>query len=200
MSVAGQVRIEGETRRSPSDVKVQLEASDWNYVHRAEVDGDGQLTIRTIEPDVWLVIPFAPPDLYVKSIHWGTADITDTELDLTGGVPPRTELSIVLAADGGEVSGVVRNDKQEAVDGAVVTLVPAGGSKWCYRTVNTDAGGRFMIRAIAPGSYRLWAWDKVDPNAVMFDPDFLTPYKAAAVPVEIKPGEKKPADLAITTM
>jgi hypothetical protein len=44
--------------------------------------------------------------LYIKSIHWGTTKVTDSGLDITGGVPPQTELAIVLGADAGQLEGV----------------------------------------------------------------------------------------------
>ena len=42
----------------------------------------------------------------------------------------------------------------------------------------TDEAGHFVIKGIAPGSYEIYAWDTVDINAVMYDPDFLRPYSA----------------------
>ena len=42
------------------------------------------------------------------------------------------------------------------------------------------------------------AWDKVDNNAVMYDPDFLRPYEAAAQTVEVLPGSKNSIDLKLT--
>jgi hypothetical protein len=42
------------------------------------------------------------------------------------------------------------------------------------------------------------AWDKVDNNAVMYDPDFLRPFESAAQTVEVLPGSKKSIDLKLT--
>ena len=38
---------------------------------------------------------------------------------------------------------------------------------------------------IAPGSFRLYAWEAVDFNAVRYDPDFVKPYEDLGRSLEI---------------
>jgi hypothetical protein len=57
----------------------------------------------------------------------------------------------------------------------------------------TDASGKFTINGIAPGTYKLLAWDKVDNNAVMYDPDFLRPYESAAKQWKFCPAPRRPS-------
>src|SRR5262249_38271869 len=134
-----------------------------------------------------------------KSIQWGTQDITDLPLDLLGGIPARTELAITLGADAAQVEGIVTNEKSEPGDSAMVTLVPLGThrSRPFHKRITADATGHFPIRGIAPGSYKLFAWDRVDPNAVIYDPDFLRPYEALGQAIEFGPGEKKVLELKV---
>ena len=52
--------------------------------------------------------------------------------------------------------------------GATVVLVPDQGRKFridTFKTAVTDADGKFQMQGIPPGSYRLFAWDDVSPNA-----------------------------------
>jgi hypothetical protein len=102
--------------------------------------------------------------------------------------------------DGGRIDGAVTNEKQETCEGAQVTLIPTGShrSRAFYKFPNTDAAGKFTIQGIAPGSYKLLAWDKVDNNAVMYDPDFLRAYESAAQTIEVVPGGKQSLDLKLT--
>lgn len=51
---------------------------------------------------------------------------------------------------------------------------------------------------MAPGSYRIYAWDTVNPNAVMYDPEFLRPYDGAAQLVEVASSDKKNLDVKLT--
>jgi hypothetical protein len=194
MTLNWQVRIEGESQHKLSEASVELEGEGY-YVDHSRVDDEGRLTIRGLEPEIYHVHASAP-DLYLKSMQWGTKDI-DGELDLTGGIPAKTELTIVFSANGGEVTGIVRNDKLEPVS-AMVTLVPVSGARWWYQTARTEADGRFHIAAVAPGRYKLWAFDEVNPLAVMYDPDFLAPFASAAVDIDIQPMEKKSQDLKLT--
>jgi hypothetical protein len=66
-----------------------------------------------------------------------------------------------------------------------------------YTNVHTDAAGHFIISGITPGSYKVYAWDQVNTNAVMYDPDFLRPYEGAGTMVEIQSNGKHPADLRL---
>jgi hypothetical protein len=200
MELGGRVRIEGDTTVQPAQLQVTLDARGQGDFTAAMQD-DGSFVFRGVPPANYRVtFSRMPVSLYIKSIHWGTTEITDTALDLTGGVPARTELAIVLGADAGQLAGVVTNDKPEPCEGVTVTLIPTGAhrSRPFYKFPVTDAAGKFTIYGIAPGSYKLLAWDKVDNNAVMYDPDFLRPYEAAAQSVEILPGDKKTLDLKLT--
>ena len=106
----------------------------------------------------------------------------------------------MLGADGGQISGVVTNENAEPCDGVTVTLIPTGAhrSRPFYKFVTTDAFGKFIFQGIAPGTYKLLAWDKVDNKAVMYDPDFLRPHESAAQTVEIVANDKKALDLKLT--
>ena len=197
--LGGQVRIAGETTVKPSQLQLTLDAPGrGNY--NAAMQEDGTFTFRGVAPAPYRVTVGKMQQLYIKSIHWGTTEITDTPLDITGGVPPRTELSVVLGADGGQLEGVVTNEKGEPCESVTVTLIPAGGhrSRPFYKFPTTDAAGKVTIRGIAPGTYKVLAWDKVDNNAVMYDPDFLHAYESYAQTVEILPGAKKTLDLKLT--
>ena len=52
-----------------------------------------------------------------------------------------------------------------------------------------------MPAATSPGSTT--AWDKVDPNAVFFDPEFLKPYEGTGQNVEVQPEGKHTAELKL---
>jgi len=42
-----------------------------------------------------------------------------------------------------------------------------------YRRTSADSKGKFTLRGVAPGSYRLMAVDSVNLDAEINDPDFL---------------------------
>ena len=56
-----------------------------------------------------------------------------------------------------------------------------------YKNAATDQYGHFNIKGIAPGNYKLFAWEDVEPGAAE-DPEFLKPYenKGQAFSIEEK--------------
>ncbi len=200
MEVTGQIRIEGESTESVAKLGLSLDGRGRGGGNAA-IKEDGAILFREVAPAPYRVtVNRLPNSLYIKSIHWGTVEITDTQLDLTNGVPPRTDLSIVLGADAGHLEGIVTNDKSEPCDNVRIALIPTSGhrSRPFYKFPNTDATGKYTINGVAPGTYKLLAFDDLDPNAVVYDPDFLRPYEANAKVVEVAPGDKKSADLKLT--
>jgi hypothetical protein len=201
MDVTGSVRIAGESTVKLSQINVRLEgpAAGHNESPDATTRDDGSLSFNRVSAGKYRVSLGRLQSLYIKSIGWGQQDITDLPLDLLAGVPARTELAIVLGADGGQIEGIVSTEKSEPADSATVTLVPTGAhqSRPFHKSATTDASGHFTIRGIAPGSYKLFAWDKVDTNAVIYDPDFLRPYEALGQAIEVRPSDKKVAELKL---
>jgi hypothetical protein len=199
--VTGVISVDGDPAFDASKLGLRLDGASagHNSTSGAMIQKDGKMVMPGITPGKYRVALDRLQTLYIKSIRWGTTDITDSQLDLLAGVPPQTELAIVLGADGGQIEGVVGNQKSEACEDATVTLVPTGAHKsapYHKRTVS-DANGKFTIRGIAPGSYKIYAWDKVDVNAVMYDPDFLRPYEGAAQTIEVLPNDKKTTELKL---
>jgi hypothetical protein len=199
--LTGQVSVAGDPAFDVSKIGIRLDgaSSGHHAVSSTTIRNDGRLLITAITPGRYRIQLDRLQALYVKSIHWGTQEITDSQLDLLNGIPPRTELAIVLGADAGQIDGVVVNQKSEPCDAATVTLVPVGPhrSPPFHKRAVTAATGKFTISGIAPGSYKLYAWDKVDPNAVMYDPDFLRPYEAAAQAIEIAPNDRKTPEVKL---
>ncbi len=194
MDVPGSVQIDGATTTKLSDVRITLEGPGRSIT--AVVEDQGRLLFRGVEAGVYRIDPGSYSALYLKSAQWGTADVTAGEIDLRNGLPPRSDITVVLSAEGGEVTGAVHDDEQKPTS-ATVALVPTSGyrSPPFFKFATVQDSGAFTIRGIAPGSYKIYAWDKADRNAVMYDPAFLPQFDAAAKTLEIARGEKKSVDL-----
>ena len=204
MDLTGSIRIAGQTPIKPSQFSLRLRGPSAGHEEQgsdtAAIRDDGSLLFHQLPAGRYRVELSRIQNLYIKSIAWGREDITDSALDLLRGIPANTELSIVLGADAGQVEGIVTTEKSEPAAGATITLVPTGEhrSRPFYKTISTDSAGHFTIRGIAPGSYKLYAWDKVDVNAVCYDPDFLRPYESLGTAIEVRPSDKKVLELKLT--
>ena len=83
-------------------------------------------------------------------------------------------LEIVLSANVGQIDGVVVDERLQAASGVQVVLVPDRNRDRAdlFRSVTSDQSGRFSLRRISPGDYRLFAWESLEANGY-FDPELL---------------------------
>jgi len=199
MEIAGQIRIEGTSNDKLSRLNIVLESGGLT-VHSSLGGGrpkeDGTFTFQGMEPAVYQVSAQAPEDLYLKAVRWGDRDVMQSGLDLTQGAA-ESRLVVVLSANGGQIDGAVEDGQSTPVVDATVTLVPSSGtpSKSLFRFASTGPSGHFHMQGIAPGTYKLFAWEEVDPKQVMYDPDFLKPYDSQAQSIEISEGSKASVQL-----
>ncbi len=188
VDLKGVVHIEGATSIKPSQLSVGMQGvTAW-------VKEDGTFTFRDVPPDIYRPTVRGAEDLFVKGIHCGRADVTESGMDLTGGAG--CDLAIDLSANGGQIEGQVVDDQGQPVKTVTVTLVAQGTRRTdLFKQTASDAGGHFQLVGIAPGSYRLYAWQAVDYNAVRYDPDFVKPYEALGRSLEIVEGARESVSL-----
>ena len=164
---------------------------------------DGTIAFKGLAPDVYTLSVNSPPTMYLKSMRCGDTEIGDSGLDLSAGAG--CELSVVLSYNSGRLEGSVEDESGQPAASAILTLVPMGSIRKSvlFRTGAVSQQGSFTMQGVAPGAYKLYAWDDVDVNAVRYDPDFLKPYEALGQAVQISEGSsehvtvkliKKPAE------
>lgn len=127
-----------------------------------------------------------PADFYVKSIRLGERDVLETGFDFTPGT--KDVLTVVLNPNGGQIEGSVQNAKDDPAAGAKVTLIPDAGHRSYsryYKTADADEHGHFSIKGVAPGEYKIYAWEDIEAGAYQ-DPDFVKPHESDGQSVSIK--------------
>lgn len=80
-----------------------------------------------------------------------------------------------------------------------MVLVPEGKRRESdrdYRQTSADQSGKFSLQGIAPGEYRLFAFDDVEFGAYM-DPDWLKPYESEGERISVGEGGKLMRDLKL---
>jgi len=63
-----------------------------------------------------------------------------------------------------------------------------------YKSQSTDQYGRFDLRGIAPGDYKLFTWDEVEEGA-WEDADFLKTFEETGEKVSVQEGDSKSVNL-----
>ena len=94
-----------------------------------------------------------------------------------------------MSGAGGVVEGSVRIEQDRVFTGAQVVLIPAArrDRRDLYKTASVDQYGRFTIQGIAPGAYKVFAWEDA-PSGAYLDPGFVRQYEEMGTSVDIEQG------------
>lgn len=178
----GRLRVAGDADLNFADLRIFLrpleEAIGFGGAN-ASIKTDGTFVLSDVAGGTYrLQLYGAPEDFYLKAARAGEDDVLENGLNVTRGLSPGF-LEVVLSPAGGRIDGTVVTEDQKPFSGAQVILIPEPRRRTrddLYKTTNTDQDGRFTLRGIAPGEYKLFAWEDVDTGAYR-DPDFLRPYE-----------------------
>jgi hypothetical protein len=190
VDVSGSVRVEGTPRRPAENLHVSLRSDMPTFIaggtNSAEVKPDGSFLIPGVPPDVYEVRVNSNPTIYLKSVRVGDEEAPQRRIDLTKESGP---IAVVLGTDVGEVEGSVKKASGDAAAHVRVTLIAYGsrlGNIDFSRSGFSDDEGKFHLRNIAPGAYKIFAWEDVPVGAPQ-DPDFRKPFEKQAVDVKMEP-------------
>jgi protocatechuate 3,4-dioxygenase beta subunit len=134
----------------------------------------------------------------VKSVTVGGQDVSDAPLEIKPG-QNIDNVSVVLTDRTTDLSGTVRNAKNEGVSALTVIVFSAEPQYWRpqSRRINaarTDQSGTYRVRNLPPGDYLMVAVDDVEQGE-WFDPAYLEKVRQDATRISISEGEKKTQDL-----
>jgi hypothetical protein len=148
---------------------------------------DGTFQIKNIQPDRYrLSVNGIPAESYVKAVRFGGQDALHSVLDLTSG--PGGNLEVVLALGAADVSGTVRNENGDAVPDAGLSIWSTDDRPSLlvdlFPNLRAGSGGAFKIPGLAPGEYRVLAWEQVD-GGLQHDPELRKKFEAQAAKVKL---------------
>jgi hypothetical protein len=160
----------------------------------------GRTSFNNVAPGGYQIEVLPPPPtdgaptFHVKSVRFGSADANEG-IRVTDTSP--TRLEIVLTNESGALEGTVAAAGQTLVTGATVVLVPSTGRSRAslYKSAITDNAGRFRFDDIAPGNYKVFAWEDVETGAWQ-DSNFLRLYETRGRAVTVSANSKE--DLQLT--
>jgi len=138
---------------------------------------DGSFSVRGLTPGQYSVTVSGLKGSYVRSITAGGADVLNRGVRVTGQSDP--PIQIELAVDTATIEGRILNAQGEPAIGVTVALTPDIARRNradLYRNVETDASGYYKLNDVAPGEYKLFAWEDVEPGAWR-NPDFMRLYE-----------------------
>ncbi|MGB9242599.1 MAG: carboxypeptidase-like regulatory domain-containing protein [Candidatus Acidiferrales bacterium] len=181
----GRILVQGHESLDFSEVRLWVNDPDqFNAGAGAVIKPDGSLTMESVPEGVYQIRvsgrpPGFSPDFYLKSASANGEDILEKGLTVGAG-GARGPLEVVLSSAGTRIEGTVTDENELPSAGAVVVLVPEGERRRrqfrLYKDTTTDQYGQFILRGVAPGSYKLFSWKEVE-NGAWEDPDFLAPFE-----------------------
>ena len=126
-----------------------------------------------------------PEGFYVKSIRMGDMDVLGRAFTPVAGA----RIDIVLSNAGGSIRGVVEDKEHRPVRGCDVIVAPDPArpdQAHLYRVATSDDKGEFSVSGIAPGNYRVYAWENLDTRAGMqFDEELARLHESESVKVAL---------------
>jgi hypothetical protein len=158
---------------------------------------DGSFTIQGVPESRFRVkLEGLPADTYVADVRQGNRSVYDSGFEVGAFTPDQIQVLVVSGA--GVIQGIVRNGAGKPLANATVALAPALGrrqNRALYADTTTDSDGRFTIRGIAPGEYKLFAWEQPVWRGARQNPAFIAQYEELGVLVNVAKGNIAAVDL-----
>jgi hypothetical protein len=210
--VRGRIAVDGSTR--PAKVSLNMIADDsidrvgdnqtssvYSQVtqYRPVIAEDSSFSIPVVpEGHYRFAVQIQdPPNAYVADIRQGNTSVYDNGL-LVG---PQTvnPLEVDIRTNGGSVEATVVGNDLKPASGKTVVLVPASSRRQnpsLYRIANTDAQGHVALANLAPGQYKLFAWDSV-PTGAWMNAEFIAKVEERGTAVTVNAGARQSAQLKL---
>jgi hypothetical protein len=160
--------------RLPASLRVQLMSDEASAAkipayqqvssRSVPVTAEGTFSVPAIPEGRFRVSAVAglPQDMYLADVRQNALSVFDSGFDVN--TRNLNSLEIVLGSGAGTVSGVVLDGPTKTVAGATVVLVPEArrrSNRALYVSAVSDASGRYTLRGVAPGDYKVFAWESI---------------------------------------
>ena len=200
VEIKGRVQVDGQSESNVGSLFVSLSPKTpfmpFGSARSDPTKADGSFSLKNAsDGDYELNVGNLPDYCFVKSARLDGVDVLAAGVTVDTKQAPGS-LDIVISANGAYVDGVVSKDEQ-TVQGATVAIVPDPphrGDRRLYKSTTTDQNGHFTLQGLAPGDYKVFAWEKVEPGAYTSS-DFLQPYENLGEAVHITEGSRNTVQL-----
>jgi hypothetical protein len=185
--IAGHITALDEDSVKLAGLRVYFHGVYENYpAAYVKADYTFSLTLASGHYEVLFVDSSESKNRVIRSIRSAEVDVLRDGLNIRG--PGSVPLEIVLASDAGELDGAALDKDENPAPGATIVAIPEPVFRHRadrYFTAAADQQGKFQIKGIPPGEYKLFAWDDVEPDA-WFDPEFVRTIESRGQPVKIE--------------
>ncbi len=201
--VQGTVAIEGQelsTLEQFRDIHVELVPTTSNQYEGLPrpLPEDGRFTLDNVPLGEYRVeVRHPQPDTYVKEARFDSVDVLNQPVVISDASASGM-LNIVLSPRAGRIDGTSLDRESRPMANIQAVLIPEHSRERVdlYRTAISDRDGRFSMRGIPPGDYKLFAWEAIEEFAY-FDSDFLRQFEQQGKRVSISEGSTVTTDVRV---
>jgi protocatechuate 3,4-dioxygenase beta subunit len=196
-AITGRVSFEGQKppEKELGELRIALFSPDRLLSSGAQVTTTGTSLEGTLRFDHVTAGEYRarvyelPEGFYVKEARLGGVDVLDGTAKITDR--DLNDFRVVISANAAVIEGVVRNDRLDVVVGGSVVLVPDRNRDRTdlFQRVLSDREGRFSFPSVPPGSYKVFAWEALEPHAE-YDPDVLRLFEQRGRAVQVVKSSK----------
>jgi hypothetical protein len=208
MSVSGQISFEGSIP-PPTDLtrlRVTITSSDpdtpGSGAVSARVDANGRFTLASVPPGRYRLGAGSAPGWFVESAVTGGVDALDFPFEVKAN-QNLTGVAITMTDRQTELTGIIVDERNQPVVDYTLLIFPADQKYWTGSSRRTQmtrpaTDGRYTVRNLPPGDYKIATVLDVEPGALQ-DTAFLQQIDAVTMRITLAPGEKKTQDIRLST-
>jgi 5-hydroxyisourate hydrolase-like protein (transthyretin family) len=192
VTINGRFVVEHGAMPPPNTLRLQMRPMTSNglpnYLGAAPIPSpaaaDGSFTIsNVIQGQYKVIVP--SQDFYVKELRYDRADALNSPIEVSRRSSDVATMEVIISRNVSQVDGLIVDDRGRPVSGVQAVLVPDNrGRTDLYKATTTDQDGRFVIRGVTPGDYKLFAWEALE-NYGYFDPDLLRRSESLGKPAHV---------------
>jgi hypothetical protein len=194
---------QGTNAKRPNYMNVTLQSvGEFGYTPSFSLSPPGgtddeSLVIENVQPGSYRVQAMTYVG-YVASMTSGGTDLLRKPLVVSqGGAPPAIE--ITLRDDGAQVDGTVEGfaPRGSTYQLPAVHFVPLPDSSGQFRVAWANGDGEFQLPQLAPGGYRVLAFERQRPELEFATEEELSRYDAKSRVIEVAAGQKEHVKLPL---
>ena len=193
LNLAGVLRMEGGAPLPASKPEILLRSRGFLW-REPIIAPDGSFAVQWVLPGHYVLeMSGLPKGAYIQSMELSGRDVTDGDIVVTAA----GTLTVVLAANAGQLTGTVQDSDGRPGDHMMVVIAPKAANlrrpDLC-QAVNTGADGSFRFASVAPGEYRVLALETFD-SALSRLPEFQKEFEGSAATVTVSASQSASVQL-----